>query len=653
MSDLILQIGPETAAAYPVELLELDLDGTERQLARGDIPVAAIDQQELATLLTGNVPPVGLQGPGTKLCGAVVTALGAPLVTALASGETSIFLDIGSPDLRRLPWEVLVWPKPTPGGAVPTQLIRSHHLSRVFDPDWQVEKAIPDGPLRMLIVIGAALDDTDVDALAELSAIRRSLQPVQRTIDIEVVESWDELYPKLRSFLPHVLHFIGHGTAEPPCLIFAKKGSVAARDWLVSDISADVGAIGLNHWKPCLAFLNACRSGAGSSELAPVSDAFLANGARATIAMQGNIKGAAAGELAGAFYGAIARGLSIDQALSLARVDIGVKHSRKEASYPALTLRCRPGRVFPTFERQIADYEARAQWCVLLPKLTVFVDQKKPRRDLCERLWPFRQGQLRQSFILLRGETGFGKTVLSTWLLDLTASLGHHVRYVCVGASPSEGVDATTILEKIWGGVQPPSNRRSPLLDSLSLEPEEKLRELLAGTKDPSVLYPAFRSALARLAAKAPVTLVLDELNKRVELESFWILWEHLFVPLSTKEVPNVNLILVLDDEDYTFYRVAERLDQHPELSIPNRDLKLEQLPPKELLENLDEYLALRHSRFCEPIAQPLIVGIRQYYANAFEEGRVDLRNLSIAWLEEKAKELARVIELDLERPRL
>jgi CHAT domain-containing protein len=69
----------------------------------------------------------------------------------------------------------------------------------------------------------------------------------------------------------------------------------------------NIGGIALEDWKPHLVFLNACRSAQDGRSvtlgvLAPLCSKFLARGAQAAIAMQGDIKSVAAGTLAGVFY---------------------------------------------------------------------------------------------------------------------------------------------------------------------------------------------------------------------------------------------------------------------------------------------------------------------------------------------------------------
>jgi hypothetical protein len=159
----------------------------------------------------------------------------------------------------------------------------------------------------------------------------------------------------------------------------------------------------------------------------------------------------------------------------------------------------------------------------MLPKLCAFVDQVRPRRELCTSLWPVTRAARRCPFIVLRGEEGFGKTILSAWLLDLTVHLGHIVRYVKVDQAKG-GVDYVKVLELIWGSSGPGSG--SPLLDGLpspNLPKHYDLQELLRSSKDPAV-YGTFVQALNSITKEQErkLTLVLDDLNsKEIDPDSF------------------------------------------------------------------------------------------------------------------------------------
>ena len=401
----------------------------------------------LTNLLSGNEPASAITEKGLELYEPLDAALGAPLQQVLAGARSVIHFDLGpSEDLRGLPWESLSWRQDVGGAEITRRVRATHDICRDDNKmTWDVAPEMSKGPLRLMIATGEA---SGIGECEEVTEIRRRVQPNECAVDILEIKPAERLvlYKEIKRFRPHVFHFIGHG--ETNALNFGKW------DW-TSERLEDVGAIALEGWKPCLVFLNACRSAqAGESltfaKLAPLCSLFLLKGAQAAIAMQGDIKGAAAGTLAGVFYENLAAGCPIHEALSQARADVETAFDEKQACYPALMLRCPSGAALPCFHPLTEDYRSRVRHCDILPKLRVFVNQVKPRRDIYGSLWPYRSKQPPEPFILLRGSSSCGKTMLAGALLDLAMRLGHSVRYVDLGLEPT--VDHVSVLTRIWGG---------------------------------------------------------------------------------------------------------------------------------------------------------------------------------------------------------
>jgi hypothetical protein len=631
MRRALIRISEANAAGFPVELFNLS-SGTEVSIAAGVIQPGTIDAPGAAAALAGATPPAGLNKAGRAIYDALFNALADRLQQWLDGPESAIFLDVKPGGFQNLPWEIMVWPKTIPGGVAESRVTSAHHLARVYQPDWNRTSSAPEGPLRILFAIGSADSDPDVAACEELEEIERNIRPVHPAMYYEVVENHPDLYPKIIEFSPHVLHFIGHGFANPPRLQFDKKAAPAAWDWTTAAIATDVGNFNLKGWVPNLAFLNACRTGSAAGELGPVAGAFLGAGAWATIAMQGNIKGRAAGLLAGVFYRELGNGATLELALSVARGEVARQFGEKEAAYPALSVRCQPAAVLPAFSKP----DPRHKTCPYLKKLSLFVNQKVPRREVYQNLWPG-SGNARVNFILIRGRSGFGKTVLSTCLLQLSASLGHHVRYIQVSRVP---LDFVRILDAIWGVSDPPNLARiSPLFEPLPLQPQAELRELIDKSKDPLALYSKFRQALAEVSRNRPITIVLDEFERKLDEGSFWTMWEHLITNLSLPELDKVTLVLVLSEDDCTYYKLDEKLRDHLELVVPKHDVPLNEMGQSEVLDLLDRYLSYRSPYFD--------VGLRQNIRLLKGLANID-PPLAINKLELKAVELARALNTTL-----
>ncbi|MEY9523979.1 hypothetical protein ABIF70_005120 [Bradyrhizobium japonicum] len=627
--------GDAAAAGYTAQLFDVREAGpVEPALAKGPFPTSPKLLALKDVLPDNKTPATAIDEKGLVLYEALHAALGKPLQDVLAGDAAVLHFDLGDNQLRALPWEILVW-QDEALGVQQLPVRATHDISRVWKMAWAAPQTPSAGPLRLLIAVG---DTTNTAAEEELTEIRRRIQPNERAVDVivERLANKDDLYTAIKTYRPHVLHFIGHGDS----------GSLKFDGWEWKSVEiGDVGGIALQQWKPRLVFLNACRSAVpGTSvslgDLAPLCATFLTRGAQAAIAMQGDIRGVAAGTLAGAFYENLAAGTPIHEALSAARGVVGAKFDGKQASYPALILRCSSLAAIPSFVTLSEDYRERAKLCDILPKLRFFVNQVKPRRQIYGSLWPYQDEQSRQPFILLRGSTLHGKTVLAAALLDLATRLDHGVRYVDLGLDPA--VDFVSVLGRIWGG---PSNGppRSPLLDPLPLPHAEAwTQKFEAATKQSDVgIYAEFRQALVGISATRPLTIVLDNFRvKNVSSEVFWYLWENFFLHVG-RDLKNVNLVLLLDEDCYQRYEVDKQLSQRSHFRA-HKLVELNPVTAQEFILLWKEYMYFRSDELKELLADPnMDKSIRRAVAGVKQP-------LSVAHFETKTQQLADFFGINL-----
>jgi len=633
--EVLIRVEPDAAVGgYKALLFDVGSTGpVEPALAEGPFQASA-EQLALTNLLSGDSPASAIDEKGLDLYQPLHAALGQPLQQALAGTRTVIYFDLGSEDLRDLPWEILVWSEDA-GGAMATPVRATHDICRVNAMTWDAPELVSKGPLRLMIAMSNV---AGIGVAEEVIAIRRRVQPNERAVDILQIApaDKDELYREIRTFRPHVFHFIGHGTTE--ALDFG------AWDWTSMRIG-DVGGIALEDWKPCLVFLNACRSAAAGENvtlgvLAPLCSQFLARGAQSVIAMQGDIQGVAAGTLAGVFYEKLAAGSPIHEALSRARAAVAAEFDEKQACYPALMLRCPSRAALPCFHPLTEDYRRRVKLCEILPKLRVFVNQVTPRRHIYGSLWPYQSQQLPEPFILLLGPSSYGKTMLAGALLDLAARLGHTVRYVDIGLDPP--VNVVPVLARIWGGP-PPDALRSPLYDPLPLTPpedwEKKFRDASRATD--LGIYAEFRQAVGAISTDRPLTIVLDNFRtQNVSREVFWYLWENLFLHVG-RDLKNVNLLVVLDDDSYKRYEVEKRLNQHSHFRA-HRLVELSALPAEDFRSLLKEYMCFRSEDLRRELEDPTVAAFVEQIANK------QAAPVSVAQLESKTREFAKLMNVNL-----
>jgi hypothetical protein len=635
--EVLIRIEPDPAVdGYKASLFNVAALGLDQPaLAEGPFEVSP-ELLALRDLLSGNTPASDIDDKGLDLYRPLYAALGQPLQQVLAQEDTVIHFDLDSEDLRGLPWEILVWPEDA-GGAV--RMRATHPICRVNGMRWDAPQLVSNGPLRLMIAISNA---AGISAAEEATEIRRRVQPNERAVDILQIQPKDKktLYDEIKSFRPHVFHFIGHGTT----------GSLDFGPWDWKRIEfGDVGGIALEKWKPCLVFLNACRSAKSSDSvtfgvLAPLGSRFLARGAQAAIAMQGDIQGVPAGTLAGVFYERLAAGCPIHLALSEARAAVEVDFDSKQACYPALMMRCPSRAALPYFHPLPAEYRQRVKLCDILPKLRVFINQVEPRREVYRSLWPYDDEQLREPFILLRGPSLYGKTMLAGALLDLAVRLGHRVRYVDFSLEPT--VDFVSTLERIWGG-RPSAVLRSPLFDPLPVfspaDWEKRFCDAVSATD--LGIYAEFRKALADISANQPLTLVLDHFRLQImPQEVFWYLWENLFLHVG-RDLGNINLVVVLDEDAYDGYEVEKKLTQKRHFAA-HKPVKLGPLNTKYFESLWKEYMYFRSDDLRKVIEDPDVAILVASQAAREKDP------ISVAQLENKTQALVKAMQWQWDLPK-
>jgi CHAT domain-containing protein len=593
MRDFVIQFDPGAGNNYPVRLL--DRDGTKLTPLGVDGVFAMSDAEVdvLASLLPAQTAPDQLQQEGEKLYQKLSAAVGNGLQNVLDGADVvRLYIEIPANRLHQVPWEIMVWPKSDlVGGATQTWLSQKHQICRVRAPDWAAPRPNPQGPIRILVLVGAAANDKEVQAEGEVEEILRSLQEVHRIVDVDVIwpTDQDKLYSRIKDYLPHVLHFIGHGRNKPAELQFQ------GWRWSAADVSAHVGSKTLADWKPCLVFLNACRTANASGSSGAMAGAFLGSGAKAVLAMQGNIGGREAGLLAGTFYRDVGMSQSVTEGLLAARVRLASLKKYGQAAFPALTMNIAPATALPEFPALPATYSNRLETCDLLPKLKWFVNQLDSRRKIYRAFWPVTSADKPYSVLVLSGSSGYGKTALSAWAMDLALRVGSAVRYVRLSEDEAR-TNHVRILSLIWGDGT--GEALSPLRDPLPAA-SVALTALIGDPNSPvDVLYATFREALAEQAKLRPLTIVLDQFGDRMDQGSFWVLWKLLLVPIARGQLKNVKVIVVLNDKELDEFDFETEIKQRDDLRAPYDHLTLPGLKVDEFIELLEQYLYFRSPKF-------------------------------------------------------
>ncbi|MGM9488115.1 CHAT domain-containing protein [Ideonella sp. YS5] len=513
--------------------------------------------------------------------------------------RTWFAIDPRLPELQALPWERLAddgggFPALDPGSSV----FRAQALPSAATPmDW---------PIRVLVASCAEPDvlaAQQIGADAERLEIERLFASAALRYDVEydVLEhpSVAQIIEWCRKVRPHVLHFIGHGRGDGPpgqhALSLWRPGTAgqpgAYEDWPLVNIAVQLKGIA-----PRVAFLNACRTGAGWSEPAPVAsldEAFLRAGSAATVAMQGDIAGDIALEFSKACYRGLLSGggLALDLAVQQARWQMtvarpGAIDQEPDWSLPRLTLAAAPAEVLPRPPRQPLTTLAQR-----------FVARLPERREAHEavRCCPPASDKLSRHLLLIVGAKLSGKSHLARWTAQASERAGSRVARIefnpedkvdwlealrwirddrrrPVGAPPSTAPGAPLPSEHFrdfnWGlnrrqrGITAfePTPAHGPVPDDgLALTEQSGQTEDL--TRD---TLASFRDALGLCAEPDGLLLVLDQLQGLDTRAMGEVLMEHLFKPVAGGAVDKLRLILVLDEKLYKDLRVPFTLMERP-----------------------------------------------------------------------------------------
>lgn len=217
-----------------------------------------------------------------------------------------------------------------------------------------------DPPVRILVAIASPKKLDPLDIRGERKLIEDALVDLQagRKIQLLVVEgaTTAKVNDAMKSFRPHVFHFIGHGVNVDDQIFLALEDETG-RARLIND--REFSEIFANVQETRLVVLNACQSAVTSSTLPLVGLApkLLQRQLSGVVAMQQPLTDRAALIFSRSFYRSIALGAPVDTAVSVARGDLYTELGSEQIDWgiPVLFLRAPDGRLFRVEEKAQAS----------------------------------------------------------------------------------------------------------------------------------------------------------------------------------------------------------------------------------------------------------------------------------------------------------
>jgi hypothetical protein len=259
-----------------------------------------------------------------------------------------VVLRIDDPALAGLPWEAMY------DEAAGEYVCRRDQLVRHVGVGSSAARlAVDPLPLRILAVVSSPRGLPSLDTARERELLEKALTRLTRAGLAEVTwapsAAWADLQDILLGGVWHAVHFIGHGDFDP-----ARGEGILAltrEDGRVDLVEASrlVDLLRQARPMPRLVLLNSCAGAAmGAKDLfSGTAAALVRGGVSAVAAMQYEISDLAAIAFSRGFYGALACGRAVDDAVSSGRVAIvGLNGRTLEWVTPVLYLRGRDSRLF-------------------------------------------------------------------------------------------------------------------------------------------------------------------------------------------------------------------------------------------------------------------------------------------------------------------
>ncbi|MCL4861743.1 MAG: CHAT domain-containing protein [Caldilineaceae bacterium] len=261
-------------------------------------------------------------------------------------------LRVEPPELAALPWELLYNTNDDSFLAISAETT----LVRTIPLRLPVRPLAVTPPLRVLVVVANPHTTIQLDIQQEKQLIHNALSEQIRAgrIQLETVEraTVAAISEAMRSFRPHVFHFVGHGlfVDDRACVVLEQ---IDGSPHLVDE--RDFRELFNLCQETRLAVLNACQTASisVSRPLSGIAPHLLQRQLSAVVAMQAPITDRAAQILTQEFYQSLAHGYPVDAAISEARKGIYLSYGGKTPDWaaPVLYLRARDGQLFAPITR--------------------------------------------------------------------------------------------------------------------------------------------------------------------------------------------------------------------------------------------------------------------------------------------------------------
>lgn len=279
------------------------------------------------------------------------------LTVATARNEgLRIRLILSGSELNNLPWEFLLFNRAGGEGKVSDFLCLTPNVSLVRHPAstlpaWSVKAALP---VKVLVAAASPEQWPKLKVSQEVGLIQKALEKNSQ-VSVSTLEHAKRAEMPDKTHPAHIFHFAGHGKFERQQS--AVPGAYEGRSSLILEdeygdedvLDADLLAVQLRDAGVRVAVLGACQTAQRDdvNSWSSVAESLLKAELGAVVGMQFPVGDDSASAFAERFYGALAIGLSIDEAVSAGRVAVAALDDARGWANAALYLRAPDGVIFP------------------------------------------------------------------------------------------------------------------------------------------------------------------------------------------------------------------------------------------------------------------------------------------------------------------
>ncbi|MBC7250860.1 MAG: CHAT domain-containing protein [Anaerolineae bacterium] len=360
-----LLVGRKIADGYPVTITHApagDANGLCQLDPTADDLRAALDRIESGYTTERFLVSFGRRLFDGLFAAEITTLFRASLGQARGQGKgLRVRLRIEPPELATLPWEYLY----DAGEDCFLAISPEMPLVRYVPMPHPSRPITVSPPLRVLVVISHPRDTLPLDVEQEKSIIEQALRDWvhQGLVQLRFIERAvvAEISQAMRSFRPHVFHFIGHGQFRDDEAGVVLEDDDGYARWVGARAFREV-FLGIPDTR--LAVLNACQTAIipSAKSLAGLAPRILQRHLAAVVAMQYPISDDAALIFSREFYRSLALGYPVDMAISEARKGIFLEMGGdvRDWGTPVLFLRAQDGRLFEVAKVEETKAESSA-----------------------------------------------------------------------------------------------------------------------------------------------------------------------------------------------------------------------------------------------------------------------------------------------------